>query len=174
MRFFLIYLFVLTLANPCFANSPAIDFMAQEAAKGINLETVGGRDPSDQYFQMSGRPGTTPEQMQQAQQDAKAFDWTIYPDPNPVVAGAAIQADTNIPIGVQVQLSTFTGLLSLYPYNPTGVQQEWTNIKATQSSWLTQKYIDAIEGDCLQGSIILNPSNNPNHLKIIAPKRKVK
>lgn len=164
------------LAQPIFANNPQVDFLNQEIVAGIPLVGVCGTSPSDPQYHLDGGPGCTPAQMAQAKTDALAFDWTVYPDANPVFAGSAIQADVSIPISVQVQLSTFTGLLSLYPYNPTGVQQEWSNIKSTQSTWLTPTYATAIENDCLQGYVVLNPSNNPNHFRIVKarPPKQVK
>lgn len=161
-------------ATPCLANVPSFDFIAQEKAKGINIAGVGGSSPLEAHFHLDGASGTTPAQMTQALSDAQSFDWTVYPDANPVAAAGAVQADTNIPIDVQIQLGSFAGVLALYPYNPSGVQQYWANLKQKQSSWLTPTLAQIIENDCLSASVVLNVSNNPQNVKLPRPKRKVK
>lgn len=97
MKKAIIIVIAVLLAQPAFANLPAVDFIAQEKAAGINLIGVGGKDPSDPKFRLDAGSGVTPEQMAQAKQDALAFDWTVKADPPPKAAAttddtAALQA----------------------------------------------------------------------------------
>lgn len=151
-----------------YANNPQADFLnLHKNLSGVS-STYGEKD-----FKLDGAPGSTPEQIQQAYDDAANFDWTVYPDPEPPKAAAAVQQDENIPIEIQVQLGAFAGVLGLYPYNPAGVQKYWADLTGAQPNVFTAPIKEAIEKDCLAGYVVLNPKNNPMNFHIPKPIKRV-